>query len=122
MTKALDRKAREKLGRRAEFLAANYLRLKGYRILEQRFKTKAGEIDLIARRKDLLVIVEVKARQEINAARESISAQSRQRIERAAHSYIAYNTQVQHLGIRYDAVFVIGGWRVRHEPDFWRSS
>ncbi len=50
-----SRKSREKLGRRAEFLAANYLRLKGYRILETRFKTKLGEIDLIAAKKDLLL-------------------------------------------------------------------
>jgi len=51
------RRQREKLGRRAEILAALYLRLKGYRILETRFKTRQGEIDLIAMRKDLLVMV-----------------------------------------------------------------
>ena len=51
-----------RLGLRAEMLAAMLLRLKGYRILAQRLKTPAGEIDMVARRGRSLAIVEVKAR------------------------------------------------------------
>jgi putative endonuclease len=49
-------------GHRGEWLAALALMLKGYRILARRHRTKLGEIDLIARRGDLVLFVEVKAR------------------------------------------------------------
>ncbi|MFP3339830.1 YraN family protein, partial [Micrococcus sp. SIMBA_131] len=57
-----------RLGHRGEWLAAIALRLKGYRILARRYRTKLGEIDLIARRGDLVAIVEVKARPTVEAA------------------------------------------------------
>lgn len=113
-------KRREKLGRRAEFLAANYLRLKGYRILEKRFKTKQGEIDLIAIHRDLLVMVEVKARDDLQLARESISYLSQNRIKKAARQYLNRKTQYQQMGVRFDAVFLIGRRQIVHEPDFFR--
>ena len=49
-------------GLSAESRAAAYLMLKGYRILAKRFRTPHGEIDIVARRRHLLVFVEVKAR------------------------------------------------------------
>ncbi len=113
-----ERQKREKLGRRAEFLAGLYLRAKGYRILETRFKTKAGEIDLIARKKNLIVMVEVKARRDLDAARESISYKSQKRIERAANLYLETSPEFQNFDLRYDAVFLIGR-RLIHEPAFW---
>ena len=51
-------------GHRGETLAAWALRLKGYRIVARQYRTKLGEIDIIARRADLVAIVEVKATQE----------------------------------------------------------
>src|SRR6476469_7445338 len=57
-----NRRAAEARGRRAETLAAWWLRLHGWRILAQRVKTRAGEIDLIARRGRTLAFIEVKAR------------------------------------------------------------
>jgi len=113
-----ERQRREKLGRRAEFLAGLYLRAKGYRILETRFKTKAGEIDLIARKKDLIIIVEVKARRDLMSARESISYTSQKRIERAAGLYLESRPEFHQYGLRYDALFLIGR-RLVHEPAFW---
>jgi putative endonuclease len=56
------RRAAYGLGHRGERLAAWALRLKGFRILARRYRTPSGEIDLIARRGDLVAIVEVKAR------------------------------------------------------------
>ena len=52
----------EKRGHRSECYAAWALRLKGWRIVAKRFKTKTGEVDIIARRRDLIIMVEVKAR------------------------------------------------------------
>ncbi len=114
-----SRKSREKLGRRAEFLAANYLRLKGYRILETRFKTKLGEIDLIAAKKDLLVMVEVKARDDLQTARESITYQSQQRIQRAADIFIGRRRIYQQMGLRFDGLYLIAKRRIVHEPDIF---
>ena len=56
------RQGAELYGRKGETLAAWFLRLKGYRILESRYKTPVGEIDLIARRWGTTVFVEVKSR------------------------------------------------------------
>jgi hypothetical protein len=56
-------------GRRAEWLAAWWLRLKGYRILARDLRTPVGEIDLIARRGRVLALVEVKARPSLEPGR-----------------------------------------------------
>ena len=63
-----ERIRRWRLGKRAEWMAALSLIVRGYRILSWRYKVKAGEIDLIARRGDCVAIVEVKARTSIEAA------------------------------------------------------
>src|SRR5690606_20781701 len=57
-----DRRRAERAGRRAETLAALFLRLKLYRIVAMRYKTPVGEIDIVARRGRMLVLVEVKQR------------------------------------------------------------
>ncbi len=58
----MKRRKAERGGRRAESLAAWWLRLKGWTILARRARTPVGEVDLIARRGRILVFVEVKAR------------------------------------------------------------
>ena len=64
--------------------------LKGYRIIARRYRTRLGEIDLIARRGDLVLIVEVKARPTLGLeAMEAIGRQSERRIEAAADLWLA---------------------------------
>jgi putative endonuclease len=58
----MKRQAAEARGRRAERFAATWLRLKGWKILGQRVRTAAGEIDLVARRSGLVAFIEVKSR------------------------------------------------------------
>ena len=106
-SKAQKRKY-EAVGRRAENRAALYLRMRGYRILARRYKTKLGEIDLVASHKGVLVMVEVKQRLTRAAAHDSISASSAQRIRNAADLYVAKNRAAQNCGVRFDAVFFIG--------------
>src|SRR5690606_22493898 len=79
----LRRKAYRR-GHASEWLAASALLLKGYRIVARRYRTKLGEIDLIARRGDLVLIVEVKARKTLMEAMEAIAYESERRIEGAA--------------------------------------
>ncbi len=58
----MNRARAEQQGRRGETLAAWYLRLHGWRILDRRVKARGGEADIIARRGDVLAFVEVKWR------------------------------------------------------------
>ena len=53
---------KKELGARGEELAVRYLKNRGYRILERNYRIKLGEIDIIARDRNTLVFVEVKAR------------------------------------------------------------
>ncbi len=57
-----SRQAAEARGRRAEAVAAWFLRLKGYGIIDRRVRVRGGEIDIVARRGRTIVFVEVKAR------------------------------------------------------------
>lgn len=114
----------EKAGRLAETYAAQYLRLKGYKILERRFKTSEGEIDIIAQRGDCIAIIEVKQRANCLDAHESITPLAQRRIDAAADIYIGQNKAAQAMGVRFDAVFLIGSsplnWKVEHIIDAWR--
>jgi putative endonuclease len=80
----MSRALAEKRGRRAEVLAAWYLRLKGYKILAQRVKTHRGEIDLVAKRGRALVFVEVKARATLDAGTEILTPPALKRVKAAA--------------------------------------
>ena len=98
----------EKTGRRAERLAAIYLLFKGYRILARNYRTKSGEIDIIARKKGVIIAVEVKQRLTRGAAHESISGASERRIANALEQYISTRPLYHQFGLRCDAVFFIG--------------
>jgi putative endonuclease len=101
-------------GVEAEWLAAVFLRLKGYRILARRFAAAGGEIDLVAERFGTLIFVEVKARNRIETARIAISADKLRRIERAARVFLA-RRQVAPRTIRLDAIFLSPNALPRHE-------
>jgi len=76
-------------GRRSEILGIDYIRSLGYRILISPYRTKGGEVDVIAWDGDTLVFIEVKARRNTDPPEDSVGHQKRQRIIRAAHSYIS---------------------------------
>lgn len=117
-----DHRARERLGRRAERRAALALQLKGYRILDRRIRTPAGEIDLVVRRGVVVAFVEVKARQTRARAAESISPSQRRRIVRAAAHYIAANPGLAPLTQRFDAVLVEPRKWPHHVISAWTES
>ena len=79
-----SRRGRERAGRLAESAAAWLLRLKGYRILARRYATPVGEIDLVARKGELVLFVEVKRRTHAATALEALLPRQQRRIARAA--------------------------------------
>ncbi len=107
-------------GLRAESVAALLLRLKGFTIVERRYSVSGGEIDLIARRGDVVAFVEVKARADIEAAAFAISPTKRRRIARAARVWLSRNGWANRLTLRGDAVFVAPRRLPRHAPDAYR--
>ena len=100
------RQQAERRGHRSEWIAAWYLRLKGYRIMAQRYKVKSGEVDIIARRGDLIVMVEVKARATVLEAMDAISATAMRRIESAGDQWLSKQKDFAKLSVRYDLVAI----------------
>ena len=80
-----------RIGSAGEDLAASYLRSKGYHVLARGFRTRRGEVDLVAAHDGLLVFVEVKARTgaAFGAPAESVGALKQARIAHAAAAYLA---------------------------------
>ena len=97
------------------------LRLKRYRILARRHRNAAGEIDIVARRGNLVAFIEVKARRDLRLARESLTRVQRRRISRAAQVFLQKNPRLQSLDCRFDAMLVAPGRLPRHEIDAWRD-
>lgn len=108
-----------KRGQRAELFAALWLRVKGFRIVAKRYKTRNGEVDLIARRGALVLIVEVKARPTLTAAIEAVSVLSQQRIEAAATHWLARQADHDSLSLRFDVIAVLPRRLPVHIPAFF---
>ena len=115
-----DRWGAERRGRRAEFLAVCWLRLKGYSILETRARLPVGEIDIVARRGQVLAFVEVKQRPTLALARSAVSSENWQRIAHAAGIWAARHREVSRLDWRYDLIAIVPGRWPTHELDYWR--
>lgn len=108
-------------GHSSEWFAAAALMAKGFRIVARRYKTKLGEIDLIARRGDLVLIVEVKARPTLIEAMDAIGRESEHRIEGAADLWLIRQRDHAKLSLRFDMVAVLPWrWPV-HVEDVFRG-
>ncbi len=109
-----ERQIAFRTGISAESRAAVLLVAKGFRILARRWKSPVGEIDIVARRRHLLLFVEVKARHDLDQAAESVTARQRQRIIAAADAFLATYPDPSIRDIRFDAVLVAPGKMPRH--------
>ena len=114
------RAAAEQKGRQGERIAAWWLRLKGWSILGHRVRTPAGEIDLIARRGNIVAFIEVKARATNAALDLSIDERRLARVAAAAESLAA-----QYLGpkddMRIDVMLLAPGRPPRHLENVWHG-
>jgi len=105
-----------RVGISAESRAAALLIAKGFRILARRWKSPVGEIDIVARRRSLLVFVEVKARNNLDEAAEALQARQQRRIAAAAEVWLATYPDDAIRDCRFDAILVAPGKLPRHIP------
>jgi putative endonuclease len=108
------------LGMKGEEIALEYLRKSGYLILERNWRAGHNELDIIARDKDFLVIVEVKSRQNSNFAEpeEAVNRDKQNALIRAANAYI-YKKNIN-LETRFDIISIIHNareTRINHIKD-----
>lgn len=98
---------RQSLGKQGEDLACDELRRRGYAILDRRYRTRFGEIDIIAREAGDIVFVEVKARagDEFGGAAAAVTAVKQRRIARMATDFLARRALVDQP-CRFDVVTV----------------
>ncbi len=99
------RQKRERWGRRAEWIAAIWLMAKGYRLLARRAQTPGGEIDLVMRRGDSLVFVEVKARATLDTGLAALHPAAQRRCQAAAR-WLSPRFGWPGATIRHDAVLI----------------
>ena len=113
-------------GVQAEKLAARFLERQGFEVIEMRYKTSFGEVDIVAYdpNEDMLAFVEVKARSDYREGVEAISFRSRRRIEKAALSFISDHEAYLDSSMRFDAVIISerkGDILIDHLDNAWMS-
>jgi putative endonuclease len=113
-------KARRR-GRRGERLCRWHLRLRGWRILASDWRCPAGEIDILARRRGVLAVIEVKSRPDFATAAAAILPRQRRRIARAAEAFLMMRPDLAALALRFDVMVVEPRRLPRHLPGAWLS-
>lgn len=103
-----------KFGIFAEKIAEIFLIIKGYKILHKRYKTHFGEIDIIAKKSQNLIFVEVKARKKKVNLEEIVNQHQINRIKSAAQFFIAKNQQFSNYNLRFDFIEINGSFFPKH--------
>ncbi|MEX0936205.1 MAG: YraN family protein [Gemmatimonadota bacterium] len=119
---------RNRTGRRGEALAAEYLKRRGWRILDRNWRAGHRELDLVVRRASVVAFVEVKTRAHggCGGPLESVTRHKRREIERAAAAWLQAEAGLLEgvATLRFDALAVHlnagRSPRFRHVPDAWR--
>ncbi len=99
----------QEFGKFGERISAQYLVKNGFRIVETNYRCFEGEVDIIAEKEDLLIIVEVKSRQKIDSDETllSITKSKQRKISRATADFMEKNQQFSEHFIRFDIITVI---------------
>ena len=102
------RTLQQRIGQRAEDIAADFLRAKGLRILERNFRRRLGELDIVALDGNVLVIAEVRSRasSRYGGAAASVDGRKQQRLIRAAAQLLQRSRDFSHLRVRFDVICV----------------
>lgn len=112
---------KQNLGQFGEEVAVEYLIKNGYKIIERNYRCKLGEIDIIAKKYDLLIFVEVKTRRNNNFGYpvESITKEKQRHIYNTVYYYLITH-KIAYNEVRIDAIEVyveFGNTRINHIPD-----
>ena len=119
MIRPAKRQRAEKRGREGEAQAAFWLRMKGWRILDQRRKTPAGEIDLIAKRGKQIAFVEVKWRRSVETLDHAIDEYRLRRVAAAAEA-VSHEYATNGEDIRIDVLLLAPRSIPRHIVNAWQ--
>ena len=94
-------------GKNNESLAVFYLKRQGYRIVEQNYRTRMGEIDIIAKDKETIAFVEVKSRSSVSFGnpKYAVTLQKQRKISKVALQYLK-STHQSHVRARFDVVTI----------------
>ncbi len=110
----------QQFGRQSELLAVNFLIKQGYKILDANYRTPAGEIDIIARHKDVIVFVEVKARRSnrYGIPEKAITRAKQRKISMSALYYLK-EKRLTNAKARFDVVAIrnFETDQVKRKPD-----
>jgi len=122
----ISRNAAHALGRWGEDRAARYLCRRGWTILARNYRFGRREVDVIARRGDVVAFVEVKTRAGagFGSPQEAITGLKRREIEAVATHFLARNA-LPEVAVRFDAVAIVVDrglrrLRIEHLEDAWR--
>lgn len=99
---------RRKLGNRGEKIAAKFLRKQGYQIIEKNYRSRLGEIDIVAKEDESVVFVEVKTRcsTDFGLPEEALSYDKRRRLSKLALGYLAHR-RIKDTNCRFDVVSIL---------------
>jgi len=106
-------------GTEHERVAAQYLEKNGYVVLEQNYRCRYGELDIVARKQEMLVIAEVKFRSGSGCGdpAEAVDARKQRKICRVALDYLMRHPWYQEKPCRFDVICVYGDGEIRHIED-----
>lgn len=110
---------KRQVGTTYENIAVQYLTEQGYEILEQNYRNKLGEIDILAKDKDTIVAVEVKYRKDNNYgdALEAVDYRKQRKISRAFFVYYSSHGYEEDIPCRFDVIAVYGNGKISHIRD-----
>ena len=99
---------RQQVGHAAEDAAVAYLISRGIEIVVRNFRRKLGELDVVARERDTLIIVEVRTRasNRFGGAAASVDYRKQVKLRRTAALFLGQNKDLARLGVRFDVVAV----------------
>lgn len=110
----MEKRFNKVTGAQGEEVACKFLKKRGYKILERNYKNPVGEIDIVAKRKKVIVFIEVKTRTSdfFGLPREAVDEYKQEKIRRVALGYLKRSRAIDSL-IRFDVIEIIDG-KVEH--------
>jgi putative endonuclease len=118
------RTPKQLIGQRAENIAAAFLRAQGLEILERNYLRRLGELDIVAREGDVLVIAEVRTRatNRYGGAAASVDSRKQQRLIRVTSQLLQQRKDLSRLRVRFDVLAVLDMGREMPRVDWIRHA